>query len=89
MALTQKEIEELINSMISSTPDEQQSQVARSRLRVYDFKRPDKFSKDHLRGAQLLFDNFCRLVTSYFSGLFRLATVSYTHLDVYKRQGLI
>lgn len=73
MALTQKEIEELINSMISSTPDEQQSQVARSRLRVYDFKRPDKFSKDHLRGAQLLFDNFCRLVTSYFSGLFRLA----------------
>ena len=73
MALTQKEIEDLINSMMTQNPDKEEAQIAKSRLRVYDFKRPDKFSKDHLRGAQLLFDNFSRLVTSYFSGLFRLA----------------
>lgn len=73
MALTQKEIEELINSMISGSADDKGAKVVKPRLRVYDFKRPDKFSKDHLRGVQLLFDNFCRLVTSYFSGLFRLA----------------
>lgn len=74
MALTQKEIEELIHSMIAKgADDDNRAKVVKPRLRVYDFKRPDKFSKDHLRGVQLLFDNFCRLVTSYFSGLFRLA----------------
>ncbi|HHY11839.1 MAG TPA: flagellar motor switch protein FliM [Firmicutes bacterium] len=73
MALTQKEIEELISSMMKEGTDDNELQVVKPRLRVYDFKRPDKFSKDHLRGVQLLFDNFCRLVTSYFSGLFRLA----------------
>ena len=73
MALTQKEIEELISSMIAKSTDDDRAKVVKPRLRVYDFKRPDKFSKDHLRGVQLLFDNFCRLVTSYFSGLFRLA----------------
>ncbi len=73
MALTQKEIEDLISSMITEDVGEGGSQVVKPRLRVYDFKRPDKFSKDHLRGVQLLFDNFSRLVTSYFSGLFRLA----------------
>jgi flagellar motor switch protein FliM len=73
LALTQKEIEELISSMIAKSTDDDRAKVVKPRLRVYDFKRPDKFSKDHLRGVQLLFDNFCRLVTSYFSGLFRLA----------------
>jgi flagellar motor switch protein FliM len=73
LALTQKEIEELINSMMTKSTGDEEPQVVKPRLRVYDFKRPDKFSKDHLRGAQLLFDNFCRLVTSYFSGIFRLA----------------
>ncbi|HHW18201.1 MAG TPA: flagellar motor switch protein FliM [Firmicutes bacterium] len=73
MALTQQEIDELINSMLKKTEEEHKPQVIKPRLRVYDFKRPDKFSKDHLRGAQLLFDNFARLLTSYFSGLFRLA----------------
>ncbi len=73
MALTQKEIEDLISSMINEGTKDAETQVVKPRLRVYDFKRPDKFSKDHLRGVQLLFDNFSRLVISYFSGLFRLA----------------
>lgn len=77
MALTQKEIEDLINSMMATDADQQEPQVAKPRLRVYDFKRPDKFSKDHLRGIQLLFDNFCRFLTSYFSGFFRVTVHSH------------
>ena len=76
MALTQKEIEDLINSMMATGSEQQEPQVAKPRLRVYDFKRPDKFSKDHLRGVQMLFDNFCRFVTSYFSGFFRMTVHS-------------
>lgn len=74
MALSQKDIEELINSVIKkSDAGATQPQVAKARLRVYDFRRPDKFTKDQLRGAQLLFDDFSRQLTSYFSGLFRMA----------------
>jgi flagellar motor switch protein FliM len=73
LALSQKDIEELINSVIKKSEVIAKPQVAKPRLRVYDFRRPDKFSKDQLRGAQLLFDSFSRQLTSYFSGLFRMA----------------
>ena len=73
MALSQKDIEELINSVIKKSDAEAKPQVAKARLRVYDFRRPDKFTKDQLRGVQLLFDNFSRQLTSYFSGIFRMA----------------
>jgi len=72
LALSQKEIEELISSVMKKSEETNKAQVVRPRVRVYDFKRPDKFSKDHLRSMQLLFDNFSRLLTSYFSGLFRM-----------------
>lgn len=73
MALSQKDIEELVNSVIKKSDTGTKPQVAKARLRVYDFRRPDKFTKDQLRGAQLLFDDFSRQLTSYFSGLFRMA----------------
>ncbi len=73
MALSQKDIDELIVSVMRKGGAGSLPQVAKARLRVYDFKRPDKFSKDHMRGAQLLFDNFSRQLTSYFSALFRMA----------------
>lgn len=73
MALSQKDIEDLVNSVIKKSEATARPEVVRPRLRVYDFRRPDKFTKDQLRGAQLLFDNFSRQLTSYFSGLFRMA----------------
>ncbi len=73
MALSQKDVEELINSVMKKSDSEAKPQIAKPRLRVYDFRRPDKFTKDQLRGVQLLFDNFSRQLTSYFSGLFRMA----------------
>jgi len=73
LALTKRDIEELINSVIRSSQAAAKPQIAKPRLRVYDFRRPDKFSKDQLRGVQLLFDNFSRQLTSYCSGLFRMA----------------
>jgi len=73
LALTQKEIEDLINSMMRKSQEAEKPQVVKPHLRVYDFKRPDKFSKDHLRGTQLLFDDYARQLTSFFSGLFRIA----------------
>lgn len=41
------------------------------RVRTYDFRRPDKFSKDQLRTLQMLHENQARLLTTAFSGIFR------------------
>ena len=37
------------------------------KVKVYDFKRPDKFSKDQIRTLQMLHDNFGRLLNTYLS----------------------
>ncbi len=73
MALSQKDIDELIGRVKRKGGAERTPQIAKAKLRAYDFKRPDKFSKDHMRGAQLLFDNFGRQLTSHFSAMFRMA----------------
>ncbi len=38
---------------------------------IYDFRRPDKLSKDHLRTLQILHEGFARLFTSTLSGYLR------------------
>lgn len=40
-------------------------------IRPYDFRRPGKFSKEHLRTLQMVHENFARLITSYFLGTLR------------------
>ena len=40
-------------------------------LKVYDFKRPDKFSKDQLRAIQMIHEAFARQVTTAMSTLIR------------------
>lgn len=40
-------------------------------VKPYDFFHPDKFSKDHLNGLQIIFDTFARLVGPTLSSLMR------------------
>ncbi len=37
------------------------------RVKTYDFKRPDKFSLDHIRTISILHETFCRLAAPVFS----------------------
>lgn len=76
--LSQKEIDDLIAAMVAEetgrSPQKAQPQVVsigHRRVRVYDFRRPDKFSKDQLRTLHMIHDNFSRLLTTFFSGQFR------------------
>lgn len=76
--LSQKEIDDLIAAMVAEetdgSPQKAQPQVTsigHRRVRVYDFRRPDKFSKDQLRTLHMIHDNFSRLLTTFFSGQFR------------------
>lgn len=72
--LTQAEIDALITAMVSQGQEggaARQSGPAPRRVRQYDFRRPDKFSKDQVRTIQMIHENFIRPLQTYFAGRFR------------------
>lgn len=46
----------------------------KSTVKVYDFRRPSKFSKEQLHTVQAIHENFCRLAGTYLSAYLRSAT---------------
>ncbi len=74
--LTQREIDSLLSG--ESPPPEPTPMLSGSTTRGlsktvkrYDFRRPDKFSKEHLRTLQALHETFARLVASSLSNRLR------------------
>ena len=68
--LSQNEIDALLNALSDGQVDVEEMRTTKSqkRIRVYDFKRPNKFSKDQIHSLQNIHENFCRGLTTYFSG---------------------
>jgi flagellar motor switch protein FliM len=79
--LSQRDVDNLLVSMSRGDEEIKPDRTSRGgkRLRIYDFRRPDKFPKDALRVLQFLHDNFARSLTSYFSG--QLRTMVTTHVS--------
>ncbi|OHD53756.1 MAG: flagellar motor switch protein FliM [Spirochaetes bacterium GWF1_51_8] len=50
----------------------------KKRLKVYDFRRPDKFSKDQIRTLQMMHETFARLTTTSLSA--NLRTLVHVHV---------
>ncbi|WAM33442.1 flagellar motor switch protein FliM [Caldicellulosiruptor morganii] len=71
--LSQSEIDELLRALTSGelSLEEVQKPKQERNVRVYDFKRPSKFAKDHLRTLQIIFENYSRMVTTFLSGYLR------------------
>ncbi len=71
--LSQSEIDSLLNALTSGNVDiDSMAEKADERnLKVYDFKRPDKFSKDQLRAIQMIHEAFARQLTTVMSTLIR------------------
>ena len=63
--LSQAEIDSLLNALSSGelAPDELDETPEKS-VRNYDFARPSKFSKDHLRTLKIIFENYGRLLST-------------------------
>lgn len=53
--------------------------VTRKKIKLYDFKRPDKFSKDQIRTLQMMHETFARMATTALSG--RLRSLSSVHVQ--------
>ena len=71
--LSQQQIDQLL-STISSTVAEQEDVTAsnkQQRIKIYDFKRPDKFSKDQMRTVSIMNETFARLTITALSAYLR------------------
>ncbi len=77
--LSQAEIDALISAMVNQEQAADPAEPVRrgatvqlpKRVRQYDFRRPDKFSKDQMRTLQMIHENFIRPLQTYFAARFR------------------
>ncbi len=73
--LSQNEIDNLLAALSAGELDVDQMQDANEKtVKNYDFKRPAKFSKEHLRTLEIIYEHYGRLLS--------------THLPVYLRKNV-
>lgn len=68
--LSQNEIDSLLTAISTgdAKPDESAvDEQVRKKLKIYDFKRPDKFSKEQLRTISRIHETFARLCNTFLS----------------------
>jgi flagellar motor switch protein FliM len=71
--LSQDEIDQLLSAISAgeiSTEEVHQPKDQR-KIKIYDFKRPDKFSKDQIRTVSIMHETFARLTTTSLSANLR------------------
>ncbi len=69
-ALSQNQIDELLNRMrsgdVAQAPAEPEQKI-----KEYDFSSPKKFTKDQLKSLSSLYENYARVLSSYFTSILR------------------
>jgi flagellar motor switch protein FliM len=71
--LSQNEIDALLSALSTGEmdADELKKEQSEKKVRVYDFKRALRFSKDQIRSLTRIHENFARLLTTFFSAQLR------------------
>lgn len=71
--LSQNEIDELLKALNTGEIDVRQMQNAsdEKKIKNHDFRKPNKFAKDHLRTLEIIHENYARLLTNFLSGYLR------------------
>jgi flagellar motor switch protein FliM len=67
--LSQNEIDALLSALTTGEMDaeELKKENSKKKVKLYDFKRALRFSKDQIRSLTRIHENFSRLLTTYFS----------------------
>jgi flagellar motor switch protein FliM len=82
--LSQGEIDALLSALSTGemNADELKKEETEKKIKVYDFKRALRFSKDQIRSLSRIHENFARLLTTYFSAQLRTyVQISVTSVD--------
>lgn len=70
-SLTQDQIDEMLKN-IASGGVPTVSAAEENKIKEYDFRAPKKFTKEQIKVLDGIFENYARLLSSYFTGLLRL-----------------
>ena len=63
--LSQNEIDDLLKALNSGEVDvEEMKKTKENTVKDYDFARPSKFSKEHLRTLEIIFEHYGRLLST-------------------------
>jgi len=77
--LSQEEIDALLSALdVEEIPEEAPVIRGTRRIKDYDFKRPDKFSKDQIRTLHMIMEGFARSWSTFLSGKLR----SLVHVEI-------
>lgn len=71
--LSQSEIDALLSALSTGEvePEQLEQDKVEAKVKVYDFKSPQKFSKEQIRTLELIHDNFARVLSNYLTGRVR------------------
>lgn len=71
--LSQSEIDELLKALNTGEIDVNQIKTTENekKIRDYDFRRPNKFAKDHLRTLNIIHEDYARYITNYLTAYLR------------------
>ncbi|MDR0378136.1 MAG: flagellar motor switch protein FliM [Spirochaetaceae bacterium] len=71
--LSQEEIDQLLTAINAgdAEPEDFRPAADTRKIKIYDFKRPDKFSKDQIRTVSIMHESFARLTTTSLSAQLR------------------
>lgn len=71
--LSQSEIDALLSAISTGeiSAEDVKKEEEKQKVKVYDFKRALRFSKDQIRTLTRIYDNFARLLTTFFSAQLR------------------
>ena len=68
--LSQNEIDALLSAL--STGEIESEEIGKDeekhKVKLYDFRSPQKFSKEHIRTLELIHDNYARIISNYLTG---------------------
>ena len=71
--LSQSEIDALLSALSTGDvePEQLKEKEEKHKVKKYDFRSPQKFSKEHIRTLEMVHDSFARIVSNYLSGQLR------------------
>ncbi|MCE5220783.1 MAG: flagellar motor switch protein FliM [Clostridium sp.] len=68
--LSQNEIDALLSAL--STGELESEEIGKDdenhKVKLYDFRSPQKFSKEHIRTLEMIHDNYARIISNYLTG---------------------
>jgi len=72
--LSQNEIDKLLNSMQTGEIQPEEPIPDKGKIKKYDFKLANKFTKEQMKALNTVFENFALLLANYFTGTLRVST---------------